>query len=367
MITIHTPVRHLVARLMALSLAVLPLAACIAPSESGFALTNPDASAEAREVFAALAGSYGRVSLSGTMANVNWNDAEARLVHDATGEWPEVIGLDFIDISATDTASLGSFNPYEDFSVAESHWRSGGLVSVCWHWSVPAARDSSRLVFRTDTEFRVDSMLTPGTWENDVMEHDLRLVVAQLRLFRDAGIPVLWRPLHEASGNRKSGGTEWFWWGNGGPDAFVRLWRTLYDRFRAEGLDNLIWIWTTQTGYGDDQAMGVLSDADWYPGDAYVDIIGRDAYGRTARQMADEFRAIEREFPGKMLILSECGNVGKMSEQWALGARWGLFMPWYTYKATSLSGHLYADSAWWADAMGQPFVVKRGGLRLGAD
>ena len=63
-----------------------------------------------------------------------------------------------------------------------------------------------------------------------------------------------------------------------------------------------------------------------------------------------------------MAVLSECGDVGKISEQWELGARWGLFMPWYTYKATSLDGHLYADRQWWQDAMGCDFVVNRGGL-----
>ncbi|MGN0029451.1 MAG: glycosyl hydrolase [Marinilabiliaceae bacterium] len=358
--------RHIPVLLLA-ALAAPMLASCSATSGGEFTLSCPSPSPEARQLFDTLAANYGRRSLSGTMANVNWNDAEARLVSDATGHWPEVIGLDLIDIALTDSSRASGYNPYADLSVAEDHWRKGGIVSVCWHWSVPAAPDSSRLVFRTDTEFRVDSMFSAGSWENRVMEHDLALVVAQLRRLRDAHIPVLWRPLHEASGNRKSGGTEWFWWGNGGPDSFVRLWRLLYDRFRAEGLDNLIWVWTTQTGYGDDQAMGVLSDRDWYPGDGYVDLIGRDAYGRTAAQMADEFRAIESEFPGKMLILSECGNVGKMSEQWSLGARWGLFIPWYTYKATSLRGHLYADSLWWVDAMSQDFVVKRGDLNLRAD
>lgn len=338
------------------------IASCSSPSAEYDGLSTPNPSAEAVRVYDVLRSSYGSRILSGTMANVNWNDAEARLVSDATGRWPAVIGLDFIDVSATDSVSAWDYNPYSDFSVAGDQWAKGGLVSLCWHWSVPAAPDSSRLVFRTDTRFRVDSMFAAGSWENKVMNHDLDLVIAQLLRFRDAGIPVLWRPLHEASGNRKSGGDEWFWWGNGGPDSFVKLWRLIYDRFQAAGLNNLIWVWTTQTGYGDDQSMGVLSDADWYPGDEYVDLVGRDAYGRTAEQLADEFRAISAAFPRKMAVLSECGDVGKISEQWELGARWGLFMPWYTYKATSLDGHLYADRQWWQDAMGCDFVVNRGGL-----
>lgn len=346
-------------------LAALCLTACTTQPESPRRLSNPNATPEARQLFATLGQLYGQKTISGAMADVNWNDAEPRLVHDATGEWPEILGLDLIDVDYTDTTRHdGYYNPYTEFDFIKEHVSAGGIVTVGWHWSVPAAPDSSRLEFYTRTVFRTDSMLVAGTWENGVMERDLGLVVAQLRRFKEAGIPVLWRPLHEASGNRKSGGAEWFWWGNGGAKPYVALWRHIYDRFRAEGLDNLIWVWTSQTGYGDDPSMGLLSDSTWYPGDEYVDIIGRDAYNRTAEQLADEFKAMEREHPGKMLALSECGTVGKLSEQWALGARWSYFIPWYAHKATSLTGHIHADADWWADAMTLPFVVKKGGLDL---
>ena len=81
-----------------------------------------------------------------------------------------------------------------------------------------------------------------------------------LKLLHDANIPVIWRPLHEAAGG-------WFWWGKNA-DSFKKLWIQMFDYFKAQGLNNLIWVWTSETG-----------DADWYPGDAYVDIIGRDLYG----------------------------------------------------------------------------------------
>ena len=37
-------------------------------------------------------------------------------------------------------------------------------------------------------------------------------------------VPVLWRPLHEASEG-------WFWWGASGPEAFKRLWALMFTRF----------------------------------------------------------------------------------------------------------------------------------------
>ena len=43
----------------------------------------------------------------------------------------------------------------------------------------------------------------------------------------------------------------------------------MFNYFKTEGLDNLIWVWTTEG-----------NDADWYPGDQYVDIVGRDVYNK---------------------------------------------------------------------------------------
>lgn len=336
-------------------------------SQSFDELTTTNPSPEAAKVYDYLRSVYGEKVLSGTMANVNWNDAEARLVETATGKWPAIIGLDYIDVTYAESDSASAQlkrDLYADLTVAQDHWQKGGLVSICWHWSVPAGPDSTRLVFYTDTQFKVENMFTEGAWENHVMERDIDMVIAQLMKLKKAGIPVIWRPLHEASGNHKSGGKEWFWWGNGGAENYVRLWRHLYDRCAKAGLDNLIWVWTTQTGFGDDLTMGILADTTWYPGDQYVDMVGRDAYTRTSQQLVDEYNAIRATFPRKMAILSECGTVGRISEQWEMGAKWGLFIPWYTYQAKSLKGHLYADDDWWTDAAKCPDVVWRGQLGL---
>ena len=41
---------------------------------------------------------------------------------------------------------------------------------------------------------------------------------------RDADIPMLWKPLHEASSG-------WFWWGAKGAEAYKQLWYYLYNQF----------------------------------------------------------------------------------------------------------------------------------------
>ena len=92
------------------------------------------------------------------------------------------------------------------------------------------------------------------------MIRDIDAIAVELTKLRDAHVPVLWRPLHEAEGG-------WFWWGAQGPKNYVRLYRLLYDRLtKVHKLDNLIWVYTSG------------GKPEWYPGDDVVDIIGADAY-----------------------------------------------------------------------------------------
>jgi hypothetical protein len=57
------------------------------------------------------------------------------------------------------------------------------------------------------------------------------------------GQPLLMRFLHEFNGN-------WYVWSgnkngreNGGPKRVVEVWRYVVDRFRAQGADNVLWLW----------------------------------------------------------------------------------------------------------------------------
>ena len=84
-----------------------------------------------------------------------------------------------------------------------------------------------------------------------------------LQVLQTAGVVVLWRPLHEMNGG-------WFWWGAQEPKDFVAVWRQLFDYFtEVKGLHNLIWVYSPNHG---------VNAADYYPGDAYVDLTGIDAY-----------------------------------------------------------------------------------------
>lgn len=194
--------------------------------------------------------------------------------------------------------------------------------------------------YKADTEFDAANATVEGTWENKVFTEDLKNTAAYLKLLRDADIPVLWRPFHEAAGG-------WFWWGKDAA-SFKSLWIAMFNYFKTEGLDNLIWVWTTEG-----------NDADWYPGDQYVDIVGRDVYNKETADCVSEYTSIAENYGNKIVSLSECGTVGLISEQWASGARWSWFMPWYDGTNEDGSPVVHADEAWWKDAMSQEFVVSR--------
>lgn len=194
--------------------------------------------------------------------------------------------------------------------------------------------------YKADTEFDATNATVEGTWENKVFTEDLKNAAAYLKLLRDADIPVLWRPFHEAAGG-------WFWWGKDAA-SFKSLWIAMFNYFKTEGLDNLIWVWTTEG-----------NDADWYPGDQYVDIVGRDVYNKETADWVSEYTSIAENYGNKIVSLSECGTVGLISEQWASGARWSWFMPWYDGTNEDGSPVVHADEAWWKDAMSQEFVVSR--------
>jgi hypothetical protein len=59
---------------------------------------------------------------------------------------------------------------------------------------------------------------------------------------------------------------------------FIAAWRHVYDVFQSAGATNAAFVWCPTLWNGPDD----LSPAAWYPGDAYVDWLGIDAYPQSA-------------------------------------------------------------------------------------
>ena len=81
-----------------------------------------------------------------------------------------------------------------------------------------------------ETTFDAANATVEGTWANKVFTSDMAAVAGYLKLLKDAGIPVLWRPFHEAAG-------KWFWWGKDAA-SHKAMWIAMFNYFKAQGLDN---------------------------------------------------------------------------------------------------------------------------------
>ena len=284
-------------------------------------LIDPQADANARALFSYLCESYGKYTLSGQVCNDGLNGPEFQAIYEATGKYPAICGLDMMDYCPSRTARGARSNAVETALDFHAH---GGIVTFCWHWNAPdkymKAGDTPEGTPRwwggfntSNTDYDIAAVMDGRDPEGKaLLDADIQEIARQLAILRDAGVPVLWRPLHEASGG-------WFWWGAKGPEAYKELWYYLYDQLtNVYGLHNLIWVWNAQA-------------ADWYPGDVYVDVIGTDIYAGEhsyGAQNAKFSEMLEWSETNKLIALTENGTVFDIDNVVAANSRWMWFGTW---------------------------------------
>jgi mannan endo-1,4-beta-mannosidase len=126
----------------------------------------------------------------------------------------------------------------------------------------------------------------------------------------------------------------WYTWGYGHvpPSTFIAAWRHIVTLFRAEGADNITWLWTLQA---DEPGTGPV--ASWWPGAHYVTWVGIDGYYyRPSDTFASVFGTTinqVRALTGKPILLSETA-VGPRAGQFA--GILNLFDGMATYKVLGL-------------------------------
>lgn len=325
-------------------------------------LVNPNATLEVQRLYQTLRRIYGHKALSGVVANVDWNTREATNVHEWTGHWPALNVFDFINIHASKDVNPKGWLDYSDMKPVNEWHEAGGIVGCMWHWQVKSNNGVDLTCSPgsepKQTSFDASKVDDPQSAEYKQMVHDIDQVAGYLKAMQRRGIPVIWRPLHEAAGNtyEYEGGGAWFWWGAKGADVYKRLWRFMYDRMvNHHQLNNLIWVWNSQMG-----------DDEWYPGDDVVDVVGRDNYAALMYPLKKEFDQLRQSYPSKLICLAECGNgdevhISLWSKIWQQGSRWSWFMTWYDYAYNDGQSdeHQFAGREWWQDAFASGVVLDR--------
>ncbi len=260
-----------------------------------------------------------------------------------TGDLPAMKGFDFIEVTMNEP---GNRSKWTDMAI-DWHNKSGGLVAFCWHWNVPTdvdkffeagedpeyVDDFTAYAFYSENiaNFSLKNAVTPGTREYEVVIRDIDTVAIELQKLESAGVPVLWRPLHEASG-------AWFWWGVADREIaegeyYQKLWYMIYDRLENyHKLTNLIWVWNGQSKHA-------MVHPNTY------DISGIDVYPTELDHSIQENKFITLDKitePGKMIALTEVGYIPDPAELAASSTvDWLMYMPWngeFVYKGTNIYG-----------------------------
>ena len=295
---------------------------------------------------------YGKKIISGQMTctwNYNFDFIEA--VFRDTGKYPAMAGFDFMNMLEKPPRKMMNKNYENDRKYHNQHghleilkaeeWhKKGGIVTFAWHWYVKGSNGMTAFYAANEngnvTDFRIPydkakSNPSENTYLLDkkspafkTILSDCKKVAKMLLKLKKKNIPVLWRPLHEASGG-------WFWWGCGDKngtnkaECFIALWRWMVEYFRKKGLDNLIWVYNGQ-------------NKDWYPGDEYCDIIGEDIYasvsGKTDLSSQKEIflsaLSCQEKSEGekKLVALTETGTIPSIDECVKDNTLWSWFMVW---------------------------------------
>lgn len=313
----------------------------VKPDESGYgrnpsqSLTDASATTNAKKLYAYLLQNYGKKTLSGAMGGTAWETTYTDMLERVSGQYPAIVGFDYLFLNWPAKAWSGCPD-YGDITPVKKAWDAGSIIQVGWHWSVPSKEGETDFnnyaFYSSGTTFDINEALKEGTWQRKLIDSQISKLAGYLKLLQDAGIPVLFRPLHEAAGDYTW--SSWFWWGDGGPEPCTRLWKYLRDQLQGTyGLHNLIWVWTVQTNDQGELCTDLEKARAWYPGDDYVDIVGADLYVAKGTSQSAAFKFVNNSVKGKkMVVLSEFGNLLDIDKFFAEDAPWGYFMNWCNYE-----------------------------------
>lgn len=315
-------------------------------------LINPSASDSARRVMSFIADNYGEHVISGQTCDGGLNGTEFKAIKNLTGETPAMLGMDLMRYTPTRVAKGDSCKTVEN---AVEFSKAGGIVELCWHWNAPdkylkAGTDKDGHPrwwggFYTENVSMDFSKIMDGSDSEgyDLLMKDINAIAVQLKKLQKADVPVLFRPLHEASGG-------WFWWGSDGAAPYKKLWKTMYDKLTNEyGLNNLIWVWNGQS-------------KDWYPGDEYVDIIGEDIYpgNHVYNPQSSKFlEAAQYTNTNKIVALTENGCLFDIDKALEAGTVWSWFCVWggsFCANGSSIS-EIYTEASMWKNVYTHPNVI----------
>lgn len=201
---------------------------------------------------------------------VGWKNTTGEFISDValvTRSYPAVFGFDlgYLELGKTSNLDGVAFEQMRAF-IQQIHAKRG-IVSMSWHPDHPSSGKSYR-----DTSPVVSHLLKGGKLHSKFKTWLGRLADFFQSLISTDGkpIPIIFRPYHEMNGN-------WFWWGQSScqEHEFKQLWQETFQYFTQERqVHNLLYC------YSPDAVKDKVEYLKYYPGDAFIDILGIDLYDK---------------------------------------------------------------------------------------
>jgi len=171
-----------------------------------------------------------------------------------------------------------------------------------------------RLMLRSDLEqSHAEKTFSLANILAGKFDDDLKLWAREAKAF---GSPILVEWGTEPNGNWFSWNGKWNGGAKNGPQRYIDAYRHIVDLMRAEGADNLQWIW--HVNWLDEPEAKWNRFENYYPGDDYCDWVALSAYGPLTPRAVDgteSFRFKMRKAyprltkiaPGKPIVIAEFG------------------------------------------------------------
>ena len=261
----------------------------------------------------------GKKTLAGQQSRKYW-DKMQRIV----GDYPALWGEDMLYLPSNGTGSMAQWRALVTHN-AKLRRAEGAVISMMFHACPPTEPEpcdwwgnEDRGVLGTLSDQQWLELITEGTMLNKNWKARLDAIYPYLKELDDAGVELLFRPLHEMNQGA-------FWWGGRpGPNGTRRLFQITRDYLDKEkGLTNLIWVWNMQ-----DFPSLATDLTDYDPGSDYWDMLTLDVYWSDGTgYTAAKYNSIKNKAAGKPIAIGECGvlpSVATLASQ----PDWTFFMGW---------------------------------------
>jgi len=264
------------------------------------------------------------ISGSKTMAGQHNRESDEgnfiQAMDNITGDYPALWGGDFL-YESDQIANRQNMINYEI-----QGGQKGAAIDLMYHACPPTQAESCDWdggVLSTLTDAQWSDLVTDGGTLNGVWKSRLDNIAPYFQQIQSAGLPVIFRPMHEMNQSA-------FWWGGRpGSTGTAKLFQVTRDYLTNHwGLFNIVWVWSMQDIW--DSSTGSYDFSEYDPGSVAVipmwDVMSLDFYDGAGFTTA-KYNAVSSYAGSKPIAIGECEQLPTPS-QLAAQPKWIYFMGW---------------------------------------